>query len=97
MSDKPELPPEAERMIDAVRRRAERHRRWFAEDERSLIGYIGQIGVLGWIIVLPTLAGVLLGRWLDTTLDTGIFWTAPLMLVGLILGCWSGWRWMHRQ
>lgn len=97
MSDKPELPPEAQRMVEAIRRRGERRRRWFAEGEQSLIGYLGQIGVLGWMIVLPTLAGTLLGRWLDTTFDAGIFWTLPLMLLGLILGCWSGWRWMHRS
>ncbi len=97
MNDKPQISPEGERMVDAVRRRSERHERWSKEGERSLAFYLGQIGVLGWMVVLPTLAGTLLGRWLDASLGTGIFWTLPLMLLGLILGCWSGWRWMHRS
>ena len=41
------------------------------------------------------LLGVFLGRWLDQRLGTGIFWTGPLLIVGLAIGCWSAWRWMH--
>ena len=95
MSAAPRLPPEGGKLAEEVRRRSERHRRWFAEGEQSFLGYVGQIGVLGWMIVLPTLVGVFVGRWLDVTFGTGIFWTVPLMMVGLIIGCWSGWRWMH--
>ena len=59
--------------------------------------FVGQIGVLGWIIVTPTLIGLFAGRWLDHRLGTGIFWSAPLMIAGVALGFWSGWKWMHRQ
>ncbi|HET9019625.1 MAG TPA: AtpZ/AtpI family protein [Acetobacteraceae bacterium] len=34
---------------------------------------------------------------MDRLLGTGIFWTGPLLLAGLALGCWSAWRWMHSQ
>ena len=44
--------------------------------------FVGQIGVLGWIIVVPTLIGIFVGRWLDHALRTGIFWTAPIVAVG---------------
>jgi ATP synthase protein I len=51
--------------------------------------------VLGWIIVVPALLGVLLGRWLDRSFSTGIVFTAALLLLGVLLGSWSAWRWMH--
>ncbi len=79
----------------AVRRTRERRDDWQRQDEPSFGRYLAQIGVLGWTIVLPTLLGVFLGRWIDRSLGTGIFWTGPLLLLGLAAGCWTAWRWMH--
>jgi ATP synthase protein I len=42
------------------------------------------------------LLGVLFGRWIDRWLASGIFWTAPMLFVGLAIGCWSAWRWMQK-
>jgi ATP synthase protein I len=41
------------------------------------------------------LIGVFAGRWLDRVFNSGLFWTAPLLLLGAVLGCWSAWRWMQ--
>ncbi len=90
-----ELPPQQEKLVDAVRQRAERRR--VARHLPSLARNFGQIGALGWQIVVPALIGLAIGRWLDHRLASGIFWTAPLLVLGLGLGCWSGWRWMQRQ
>jgi ATP synthase protein I len=90
-------PPEPDGLADTVRRQRERQRRWLREGQPSLALFIGQIGVLGWIIVAPTLIGLFIGRWLDDRFGSGIFWSAPLLLVGVVVGCWSGWRWMHKQ
>jgi ATP synthase protein I len=84
-------------LLDAIRRLHARQRRWRLEGEPSFARSLGQVGVLGWTIVLPTLAGVFLGRWIDHRLGTGIFWTGPLMLAGLAAGCWAAWRWMHQR
>jgi ATP synthase protein I len=84
-------------LTDAVRRQHERGRRWRSEGEPSVVRFVGQIGVLGWIIVAPTLIGLFSGRWLDHTFGTGIFWSAALLVLGVTLGFWSAWRWMHRQ
>ena len=35
------------------------------------------------------------GRWLDVRYGSGLFWTAPLLMLGAALGCWSAWRWMQ--
>ena len=90
-------PPEPNGLARTVRRQRERQQRWLSEGEPSVARFIGQIGVLGWIIVTPTLIGLFIGRWLDHKFNTGIFWSAPLLLVGVVVGCWSAWRWMHKQ
>ena len=82
--------------LGALRARAARHDRSQREGPPSFGRYLAQVGVLGWTIVIPGLLGMFLGRWLDHQLGTGIFWTAPLMLTGLAIGCWGAWRWMHR-
>ena len=81
----------------AARLAADRDRRFRDEREPSFASRLGQIGVLGWAIVTPVLIGVVIGRWLDRTFDTGVFFTAPLIMLGAAAGMWTAWRWMHRQ
>ena len=87
--------PEHDGLIDSIRRRIARYRRAQREGEPSFGQQMGQIGVLGWIVVTPMLIGLFAGRWLDNQFGTGIFWSAPLLLLGTAIGCWSAWRWMH--
>ncbi len=89
-------PDDKDPLIKEVRLRHERHEAWLREGDMSVGRKLAQIGVLGWIVVLPMLMGVLAGRWLDSHFSTGIFWTAPLMMGGLALGSWFGWKWIHK-
>lgn len=86
---------EPDGLLRSVRTHRERRRRWLREGEPSLGRNLAQVGALGWMIVVPALIGIFLGRWLDHRFNTGIFWTGPLLLLGLALGCWSAWQWMH--
>jgi ATP synthase protein I len=93
------LPPETEpdeqdSLVKGVRLRGERHQRWLHEGAPSVARRLAQIGVLGWIIVVPMLIGVFVGHWLDQEFNSGLFWTAPLLMLGLALGCYSAWKWM---
>lgn len=90
-------PRSSEPMAEAVRTRQDRRQRWQTEGEQSVIGFVGQIGILGWIIVAPTLIGIFVGRRLDRAFGTGIVFSAALLISGVALGFWSAWRWMHRQ
>jgi ATP synthase protein I len=83
-------------VLNSIRQLAARRERAGREGEPSLGRYLAQVGVLGWTIVVPTLLLMFVGRWLDRCFGTGIFWTAPLLMAGLAVGCWSAWRWMHR-
>jgi ATP synthase protein I len=85
------------RIENAARIAAERERMHRDDPEPTVASRLGQIGVLGWAIVAPILLGVLVGRWLDGTLKTGVFFTAPLIMLGAAAGFWTAWRWMRRQ
>ena len=87
-------PEEDDPLVKEVRLRGARERRWRREGDPSVARRLAQIGVLGWMIGLPMLIGVFAGRWLDRTFNSGLFWTAPLLMIGLALGCWSAWKWM---
>lgn len=85
------------RMAEAARLAAERAQEGREDPEPSLGARLGQIGVLGWTVIIPILLGLFLGRWLDRKLDTGIFFSAPLLMIGAAIGFWFAWRWMHRR
>lgn len=81
-------------LIRQARLRRDRNARWLREGDMSVGRRLAQIGVLGWIIVAPMLLGVFVGRWIDGHFGTGLFWTAPLLMLGLGIGGWLGWKWM---
>lgn len=87
--------PDPDPLVSAIRTRGERHRRWVSEGDGSVGRRLAQIGVLGWIVVTPILIGVFGGRWLDARFQSGLQWTAPLLMLGAALGLWSAWKWMQ--
>lgn len=93
MTGKPE--PDGQHLADSVRRHRERRRHWLSTGERPMARNLAMIGMLGWLVVTPTLLGLFLGRWLDQTVGGrpgGIFWTAALLFVGVIVGCRLAWE-----
>jgi ATP synthase protein I len=86
-----------ERLDEAVKRRRARVESWQREGERSIGQNLAMIGALGWTIVVPTLLGILLGRWLDRSFGSGIFWTFGLIVAGVATGCWMAWKRIHRE
>lgn len=58
---------------------------------------LGMMGLIGWSVAIPTLAGVLLGLWLDQKMFLGRFWTLDLLVIGLLLGCLNAWRWLKKE
>jgi len=91
MSGRPDN-EEHKEMRRAVRLREQRSKRWQEEGERSLWQNLSMVGALGWLIVTPTLLGVLIGRWLDSLFDTGIFFSGALIFLGIMIGCYLAWQ-----
>ena len=97
------LPPESETesdeqdsLVRGVRLHGERYQRSLREGTPSVARQLAMIGVLGWIIVIPMLIGLFVGHWLDHMFHLVAFFTAPLLLLGLVLGCRSAWKWMDK-
>lgn len=86
-----------DRTEEAARRAREREDEGRRNPEPSLARRLGQIGLLGWTIVVPTLLGVAAGRWLDGLLGSGIMLTAALLMAGAGFGLWAALRWMRDQ
>ena len=89
--------PNHDPLAKAARKAVKRGEENRENPEPSLGARLGQIGFLGWTIVVPTLLGLFVGRWLDKTLATGVFFSAPLVMLGAGAGFWFAWRWMSRQ
>ena len=56
-----------------------------------------RFNLTGWSVVVPTLAGLAIGNWIDNRYPAGFSWTLALMAVGLFLGCLNAWYWIRRQ
>ena len=86
--------PDEERFVRETRQQAQR-----AERRQHMTFWQGLslVGGVGWMVVLPAVAGGMIGRVLDSHFASGIFWTLPLLLVGLTLGCLSAWRYVQRE
>ncbi|PZV09250.1 MAG: hypothetical protein DCF21_19790 [Leptolyngbya sp.] len=85
---------EFEQQVNAKSRRKVQARR---EGDRSLWAGLGLFGMVGWSVMVPTLAGVALGVWIDKRWPSPYSWTLMLLLVGIALGCWSAWYWIQQE
>ncbi len=69
-------------------RREERPKVWFG---------LGMFGLVGWSVAIPTLIGVALGLWIDSTWPSRYSWTLTLLFLGIIVGCLNAWYWVQRE
>lgn len=84
------------RLDESVRRERARRERGERERRISVGHYIATAGALGWLVVVPTLAGAWLGRKLDAAFGTGIMLSAALLSLGLAVGCALAWGMLRR-
>ncbi len=87
---------ERDALLRGARLEGARDLRWRSDNAPPVARRLAQIGVLGWMVVIPMLVGVFAGRWLDSRFQTGLFYTAPLLMLGAAAGCWWAWRWMQK-
>jgi len=85
----PETPEQ--RMIRDVSAKQQRMLRARGRKETSWTA-LSILGVIGWSVVVPTLAGIAFGAWLDHHYPSRFSWTVILLLAGLALGCATAWR-----
>jgi ATP synthase protein I len=99
----PEPPRDAERppgetsLARDVARRAARKQRAREAGKRPIWFSLGLMGLVGWSIAVPTLAGVALGWWIDSRWPGRISWTLTLLFVGVAVGCVNAWYWVRQE
>jgi ATP synthase protein I len=81
-----EIGAKARRKLKA--RRSPLHGVWYG---------LGMMGLIGWSVATPTVLGTGLGLWLDRRYPGPHSWTLTLLILGLILGCWTAWRWVAEE
>jgi len=80
---------------EAVERAQSRREHWLSSGEWPLGRALAMMGRFGWTIVGPILLGAFVGRWLDRTFGTGVFWSAALVFAGAAAGFWAVWNRMN--
>ncbi|TAL84509.1 MAG: F0F1 ATP synthase subunit [Rhodanobacter sp.] len=58
---------------------------------------LGMMGLIGWSVAIPTLAGAAIGIWLDKHYPGQHGWTLALLVAGLAMGCFNAWRWIAKE
>jgi len=92
-----ELRDEEREMEEAVKRAHTRREHWLKTGEWPMGRALAMMGRFGWTIVAPILLGAFVGRWLDRTFDSGVFWSAALVFLGAALGYWAVWKRMSSE
>ena len=80
----------AERMIRKVESAQQRIARAHGRNN-TVWSSLAILGVVGWSVALPALAGVALGLWIDHTWPGRFSWTLMLLIGGLLAGCVNAW------
>ena len=89
-----QLQQELERQVGAkearkLKARQERHQTiWFG---------LGMFGMIGWTVVVPTIAGVAIGLWIDNSFPSRVSWTLTLLVVGVVIGSAMAWNWVRKE
>gem|GEM_PF-415356 len=88
---------EDERFERSVAAKAARMRKARRAGDRTVLFGLGMFGLVGWTIVVPVVAGTLIGVWLDGRTGGGIRWTLGLMALGLVVGGVNAWNWIEKS
>jgi ATP synthase protein I len=95
--DEEESRREGGELEEAAERAQRRREHWLRAGEWPLGRSLAMMGRFGWTMVAPILLGAFVGRWLDRTFNTGVFWSAALVFSGAAFGFWAMWKRMNSE
>ena len=99
MADDPQAKPSRPRptLGEEVGAKAERKLKARRNAGRGVWFGLGMMGLIGWSVATPTVLGAALGLWLDKRYPGPHSWTLTLLIIGLIIGCLTAWRWVANE
>ncbi len=62
------------------------------EEKKGNWSALATLGVIGWSVVAPTLAGLAIGLWIDRAWPGRVSWSVTLLVLGLVVGCVIAWQ-----
>ncbi len=80
-----------------VEEKACRKQKALHNDNKIVWFGLGMMGLVGWTITVPTLFGAALGIWLDKNHAATFSWTLSLLIIGLLVGCFTAWHWISKE
>lgn len=78
-----------------MERKAERMQAARDRPQRFWSG-LSTVGSVGWMVVLPTAGGALVGHLIDRRLDSGVTYGLAGLVFGLAVGGYTAWRYLLR-
>lgn len=91
-------PPSADRMLaEQVGIKAARKLRTRRRGAGGVWFGLGMMGLIGWSVAIPTLAGAAIGIWLDKHYPGQHGWALALLMAGLAIGCFNAWHWIAKE
>ena len=84
-----------ESLLARVRDQQQRDERAQRTSSRRLWQTVAHVGVLGWLIALPTVGGAYLGHQADIRFASGVTWAMCGLSLGLVAGAYLIWRTVH--
>ncbi|MFA5627236.1 MAG: AtpZ/AtpI family protein [Thiohalomonadaceae bacterium] len=82
---------------DSMQRSVERMKKARATRGASPLRGFGTFGIIGWSVAVPTVAGALLGLWLERVAPQTFSWPLALMLAGMVVGIIIAWSWIEKE
>ncbi len=82
---------------ERIRHQAARMRKVRRTPGASPLRGLSAFGIIGWSIAIPTVAGALLGLWLDRVAPRGFSWPVALILGGLVIGVIVAAEWVLKE
>jgi ATP synthase protein I len=90
-------PPDASAFAAQIDAKAARKLKARRNPDNGVWFGLGMMGLIGWSVVVPTLAGAALGIWLDRHHTQRHSWTLALLVAGLTIGCFNAWHWVAKE
>jgi ATP synthase protein I len=90
-------PPDEQDFRERVAQKERRKIKARQEKDKSLMFGFGMFGLVGWSVAIPTLIGIALGVWIDTTWPGRYSWTLMGLFMGIVSGCLNAWYWVKRE
>ena len=66
-------------------------------EKSGFLFYASRIGIGGWLLALPIVAGAYLGNYLDREFAMGVSWSLTFIILGTAAGVFNVWYFLYRE